>query len=611
MINGYMGKILWVDLSKGKMREEGLEENTYRDYLGGYGLGVKILYDRQRAGVDALGPENILGFVPGLLTGTQALGGSRYSVVGKSPLTGTWGDSSSGGNFGPFLKFAGYDAVFFIGISEKPVYLLIDNGKAEIKDAIPIWGKDTNETEDILKQEFGNQAEVACIGPSGEKVSLIASIITDKGRAAGRSGLGAVMGSKKLKALVVRGNMKVPVYDADKITSLRAEYRTKLTGLFEGFHNYGTPAVVVPFARIGDAPVKNWDGVCNTDFPQIENLGIDIVMSRVQKKYGCYRCIVACGGLMKESTREHKYDAGVHRPEYETISMFGTNCLNDDIESIIKANDICNRYGLDTISAGACIAFAIDLYEHGVINKKDTNGIEMNWGNHQSIIAMLEKLARREGFGDVLADGTKVAAEKIGNNADKFAVHYHGQETPAHNPKLEYGFASAYRMDATPARHNRWHAGFVPKGVPMSKYAPGVWTGRGEAQKTNVIFNHAIEGFGLCIMVVATYPHVDVLLDFVKAASGWDITVEEVLKTGERIGTLRHLFNLREGFNPLSYSISGRMTGQPPMKSGPLAGVTVDEDTIDREFLDAMDWDLKTTQPSEQKLQYLGLDKVV
>ncbi len=610
MTHGYMGKVLWVDLSKGTIREERPNESLYRDYYGGYGLGVKMLYDNQRAGVDPLGPENILGLVPGLLTGTQALGGSRYSAVGKSPLTGTWGDSSSGGNFGPYLKFAGYDGVFFTGISEKPVYLLVDNGKAEIRDAAHLWGKDTHETEDILKQELGNQVEVASIGPSGEKVSLIAAIMTDKGRAAGRSGLGAVMGSKKLKAVVARGSMKAPVADDAGMSSLRKEYRAQLGGLYEEFHTYGTPAVVVPFAKIGDAPVKNWGGVCDIDFPQIENLGIDAVMDRVQKKYGCYRCVVACGGLMKESSGEHHYQAGVHKPEYETITLFGANCLNDNMESIIKANDICNRYGLDTISAGNCISFAIDLYENRIITKEDTGGIEMTWGNHRSIIAMLERLAKREGFGDVLADGTRAAAMKIGRGAEECAVHYHGQEPPAHNPKLEYGFASVFRMDATPARHARWHAVFVPKGVPVPQYEPGAWTGRGEAQKVNVMFNHAVEGFGLCLFVLASYPHVEALLDFLKAATGWDMTVEEILKAGERIGTLRHLFNLREGFNPLTYRVSGRLTGKPPMKQGPLAGITIDEETVNREFLEAMDWDRETTRPSRQKLEYLGLEKM-
>ncbi len=610
MTNGYVGRVLWVDLSKGATREEHPNEDLYREYYGGYGIGARMLYERQKAGVDPLGPENILGFVAGLLTGTQALGGSRYSVVGKSPLTSTWGDSSSGGNFGPYLKFAGYDAVFFTGVSEKPVYLLIDNERAEVRDAAHLWGKDTHETEEVLKQEFGNQVEAACIGPSGEKVSLIAAIMTDKGRAAGRSGLGAVMGSKKLKAVVARGAVSELAADAAKMSSLRKEYRTKLAGLYEEFHNYGTPAVVVPFAKIGDAPVKNWSGVCDTDFPQIENLGIDAIMDRVQKKYGCYRCVVACGGLMKANAGEHQYGPGVHKPEYETISMFGTNCLNDNIESIIKANDICNRYGLDTISAGACISFAIDLYENRVITKEDTGGIEMTWGNHRSIIAMLERLATREGFGDILADGTRVAATRIGRNAEEYAVHYHGQEPPAHNPKLEYGFASVYRMDATPARHCRWHAVFVPKGVPLPQYATGAWIGRGEAQRVNVMFNHAVEGLGLCLFVMATYPHVDLLLDFVKAATGWDVTVEEVLRTGERIGTLRHLFNLREGFNPLTYRISGRMTGNPPLKEGPLAGVSIDEETVNGEFLDAMEWDRKTTKPSRQKLRYLGLDKI-
>lgn len=558
-----------------------------------------------------MGPENTLGFVCGLLTGTQALGGSRFSVVCKSPLTGTWGDSSCGGNFGPYLRFAGYDAVFFTGSSEKPVYLLIDNGKTEIRDAAHLWGKDTHETEDIIRRELGREAEVACIGPSGEKVSLIAAVMTDKGRAAGRSGVGAVMGSKKLKAVVVKGSMKVPVMDADRLSRLRKDYRPQLHGLYELFHNTGTPGVVVPFARIGDAPVKNWNGVCDIDFPEIENLGLDAVMSRVERKYGCYRCVVACGALMKESTGEYHYGPGVHRPEYETISMFGTNCLNDNIESIIKVNDICNRYGLDTISAGACISFAIDLYENRVITKEDTGGIEMTWGNHRSIVTMLEKLANREGFGDILADGTRAAARKIGRNAEDYTIHYHGQEPPAHNPKLQYGFASCYRMDATPARHTRWHAEFVPKGVAVPDFALDAWTGRGEAQKVNVVFNHAVESFGVCLFVLASYPHVDALLSFLKAATGWDITVEEVLKTGERIGTLRHLFNLREGFNPLTYSISGRLTGNPPMKEGPLAGIAVDEGTLDREFLQAMDWDLKTTEPSREKLHYLGLDELV
>jgi aldehyde:ferredoxin oxidoreductase len=610
MVYGYSGKALWVDLSAGTLADEPMDEALCRQYLGGYGLGVRILYDRVKAGIDALGPENILGFMTGTLTGTSALGGSRFAVVGKSPLTGTWGDANSGGNFGPILRLAGYDAVFFTGISPKPVYLLVADGAAEIRDAAELWGKDTHDTEDMLKAELGDDVEVASIGPAGEKLSLISGIMTDKGRAAARSGLGAVMGSKRLKAVVAKGRADVPVFDAARVAELRRSYARKLGGPITEFRNFGTPAVIVPFAKVGDAPVKNWAGVTEIDFPGVEKIGLDAVMERLQKKYACYRCVVACGGLMKASSGEYKYDYGVHKPEYETVTMFGTNCLNDNIESIIKANDVCNRLGLDTISAGACMAFAIECYENGVITKEDTGGIELTWGNHQAIVTMLEALGERKGFGDVLADGVRVAAERIGRGADQYAIHIHGQEPPAHNPKFEYGFASCYRMDATPGRHMRWHAGFVPPGVPMPSYEPGAFSGRGEAQRVNVIFNHALESLGVCVFVIATYPHVDALLEFINAVTGWDVSLEELLATGERIANLRQAFNLREGLNPLEYVVSGRLVGKPPLTAGPLAGVTIDQDAINREFLEAMDWDLKTTRPSRKKLLELGLDDI-
>jgi aldehyde:ferredoxin oxidoreductase len=607
---GYCGKILWVDLASRTLKEEALDEALCRKYLGGFGLGARILFDRMPAGVDALGPGNILGFLTGTLTGTAALGGSRFTVVGKSPLTGTWGDSNSGGHFGPFMRFAGYDAVFFTGASEEPVYLLLADGAAEIRDASHLWGKDTHDTEDALRAELGKDVEVASIGPAGEKLSLISGIMTDKGRAAARSGLGAVMGSKKLKAVVAKGGADVPVFDAAAATQLRRTYARQLRGLVDEFRNFGTVAVIVPFAKIGDTPVKNWNGVTEIDFPGIEKIGVDAVMERVQRKYACYRCVIGCGGLMKESTGEYEYGRGVHKPEYETVSMFGTNCLNDNLESIIKANDICNRLGLDTISAGAVMAFAIECYENGLITSEETGGIELTWGNHRAIVAMLEALGMREGFGDILADGVKVAAERIGKGTDRYAIHIHGQEPPAHNPKFEYGFASCYRMDATPARHMRWHGAFVPPGLPVPCYEPGAWSGRGEAQKVDVVFNNALESLGLCIFVVGMYPHVDNLIEFINAVTGWDMTLEELLSTGERIANLRQAFNIREGLNPLEYVVSGRLEGKPPLEAGPLAGVTIDQDAVNREFLEAMDWDLETTRPSREKLLELGLEDV-
>jgi len=609
-LNGYCGKVLWVNLSTSTLTEEALDEAMGRKYLGGYGLGSKFLFDRMRAGVDPLGPENTLGFLSGMLTGTSALGGSRFAVVGKSPLTSTWGDSNSGGNFGPMMRFAGYDAIFFTGIADKPVYLLVTEEGASLHDASHLWGRDTHDTEDLLKAELGKDVEVASIGPAGEKAALIAGIITDKGRAAARSGLGALMGSKRLKAVVARGKLKVPVFDAAELDRLRRTYAKQLRGLIDEFRNFGTVATIVPFAMIGDTPVKNWNGVTEIDFPSIDAIGVDAVMERVQRKYACYRCVIACGGLMKEGSGEYEYEYGVHKPEYETVSMFGTNCLNDNLGSIIKANDICNRLGLDTISAGAVVAFAIECYENGIITLKETDGIELTWGNHRAIVAILQALGERRGFGDVLADGVRVAAERIGRGAERYAVHINGQEPPAHNPKLEYGFASCYRMDATTARHMRWHGAFIPPGLPVPEYEPGAWSGRGEAQKVDVVFNHALESLGLCAFVAATYPHVDTLLEFINATTGWGMTLEELLTTGERIANVRQAFNIREGINPLEYVVSGRLEGRPPLTAGPLAGVTIDQDVINREFLEAMDWDLVTTRPRDRRLISLGLADV-
>jgi len=609
MARGYMGKILTVDLSKKKLKDEVLDEKLCREFIGGYGLGARILFNRQKPGTDPLGPDSIFGFTTGMLTGTPAISSSRYIVVGKSPLTGGWGDANSGGNFGPHLKFAGYDSVFFTGASEKPVYLFINSGKAELRDAAHLWGKDTFETEDMLRSELGQDVEIACIGQAGEKISLIAAVMNNKGRAAGRSGLGAVMGSKKLKAVAVKGSLKIPLADEAKATELRKKYLGELTGNFELMNKFGTPGITVFCAENGDTPTKNWSGTAVIDFPDYKLLGADPVMQRQVRKYACYRCPIACGGHMKEGTGEYKYEAGAHKPEYETIGMFGINCLNSNIESIIKVSDLCNRYGIDTISAGAAIAFAIECFENGLITKADTGGIEMTWGNHRSIVAMTEKLVRREGFGDLLADGVKKAAEKIGKGSDRYAMHIQGQEFPAHDPKFGYHWGIGYRMDATPGRHTQG-PGMAPPGLPMPPFNPKSFSGRGEAHKMGSNFSHVVSSSGTCLFLYWALPHVNAFVDFMRAVSGWDLTIDELLKTGERISNMRHCFNIREGLNPLQFRIPGRITGNPPPKAGPLTGVTVDEETMDREYLAALDWDPKTTKPSEKKLQELGLEDV-
>lgn len=605
-----MEKILWVDLSTGEIREEPLDEQTARLYLGGYGLGARILFDRQKPGVDPLGPEATLGFVTGLVSGTDCVGGSRYVIVGKSPLTGGWGDANSGGDFGPHLKFAGYDAVFFTGISEKPVYLYIDSGKAELKDAAPLWGKDTFEVEDILRADYGKDLHVACIGPAGEKLSLLSSVMTNKGRAAARSGLGAVMGSKRLKAVAVRGSLPVPTAsDAETLREMRKRHVGALTGHWQQLHDTGTPGIYDMCCRIDDAPTKNWTGVAEFDSPHYEDCRGEIVFSKQKRRYGCWRCPIACGGIMKAGEGEYVYPEGAHKPEYETMAMFGSNLCNDNLDSLIVISDICNRGGVDTISAGASMAFTIECFENGLITTADTDGLEMTWGNHRAIVAMTEKLVKREGFGAVIADGVKVAAGRIGKGAERYAMHIGGQEISGHDPRGGWGFAIGYGTDPTPGRHNQG-GGQHPPGVVEEEIDRDRLVGRGPYHKASTNYMHAASAMGICQFVIGAYPHADQLIEALKAITGWeDITTEEVLRTGERITNVRQAFNIREGLVP-PFKYPDRMRGVPPKTVGPRAGITFTHEEVFNEYLELMDWDTQTSKPSKAKLLELGLDDI-
>jgi len=586
MSGGYMGKILFVDLTTGKLRDEMLDERIQRDFIGGYGIGAKILFDNQKGGVDPLGPANTLGFLTGPLTGTPALSGSRYVVV-----------------------FAGYDGVFFTGASERPVYLHIDSGKPMLKDASHLWGKDSLVTEKTLKAELGNDIEVACIGPSGEGLSLISAVMNDMGRAAARSGVGAIMGSKKLKAIAVSGKIAIPLANANLANEIRRKYINQLGPAAEMFRASGTPALTRAATYNGDSPVMNWGGSGIVNFPDVTPIAAEAFMERQEKRYACWRCPIGCGGHMKAGTGQYKYEAGSHKPEYETICMFGTNCLNDNIESIMKVNDICNRYGIDTISAGAAISFAIDCYENGLITLADTDGIEMTWGNHQSIVAMTEKLVKREGFGDILADGVKVASEKIGKDSEQYAIHIQGQALPAHDPKQRYDYATTYHMDATPGRHTQVSEGLTAPGL-VPEFDPKSFAGRGDAHRIGNNFGHIMNAAGLCLFMYISLPDARVVTEFMSAVTGWDISTEELITTGERIATIRHCFNLREGLNPLDFKVPGRSIGRPPLKEGPVAGITIDEETMIADYLQAMGWDKQTTKPSKERLLELGLANV-
>lgn len=594
-----MGKILFVDLSKGELKDETPDEQLYRDFIGGYGLGARIVYSRQKTGVDPLGPENILGFAAGILTGTPALFGCRYTVVAKSPLTGTWGDANCGGDFGPYLKFSGYDAIFLSGVSPEPVYLFINDGTAELRRADHLWGRDINETDTLLQAEVGKEARIACIGPSAERLCLISCIVNNRGRVAGRSGLGAVMGAKRIKAVVVQGSQQVPLADKAKLEQARRKAQRQLGGVVQVYRQYGTCGFTAQLTQLGDTPVKNWAGSA-VDFPNVAAISDESVISQQRRKYGCWRCPVACGGIMK---------TGGYKPEYETLAAFGTMCLNDNLESIIKLNDICNRYGVDTISAGATIAFAIECYENGLITNKDTEGIELRWGNHEAIVAMTEKLVVREGFGDVLADGVKVAAEKIGKGAEGFAIHIHGQEVPMHDPKRFMHYGATY-LDTTPARHMLGSYGLRPaSGVEFPAFDRKSSAGRGEAHKMGSDLVHVVNCAGICLFGYLCMD-LSAVIEFLTLATGWEYRLEEMLKAGERIANMRQAFNVREGLRPGDFKEPNRVLGRPPMESGPVAGRSVDIETLGRDYLVAMDWAPETGKPSKKKLEELGLDDI-
>ena len=615
MTYGYVDRMLFVNLSEGSLTAESPPHDLYRKYIGGYGVGARILFDRMKAGVDPLGAANLLGFVAGPLTGTEAQIGTRYTVVAKSPLTNTWGDANSGGYFGPKMKQSGFDAIFFEGISNKPVYLVVQDGKAELKDARHLWGLDVIETEDVLREEYGEKAEIASIGPAGEKLSLISGIVCSRGRLAARGGLGAVMGSKRLKAIVALGDVTVSVADPQGVKSLTRDW-IKSQSVFAGLYtSTGTPGLVDGSAVSGDLPTKNWHSAVEVEGLDLGKFGADAVMERQKSKWGCWKCSLACGGVMDVGYEEG--EAAVpysHKPEYETIGSLGTMCNNDDIVSIIKAADICNAYGLDTMSAGSTVAFAMDLHDRGIITKEET-GVDLTWGNADAVITMVKMMGDREGFGDVLADGVKAAAEKIGRGAAEFAYHVEGQELPMHDPKYFPGFAIGYHIDDAPGRHmhnNAWAVICPPEwlsGIGVDKADIGAYAGQGKNYMVLSAMSHFVNALGVCQFGWwsndASYLH-----RFVTAVTGWENDAEEARRAGERIANMRHAFNLREGHNPRKWAYPGIMVGEPPIGVGPLGEVTVDIDTLEREWLQAFHWDEETTLPDPKHLEDLGIGEL-
>ena len=605
----FNGKVLNVNLTTGEIHPEAVPEALYRKYLGGYGLGARFLLDRVPKGADPLGPDNMLGLFPGLLTGTP-LFGQRYQVVTKSPLTGGWGDANCGGNTGPFLKHAGWDGVMFFGASPKPVYLLIQDDQVSIEDAGDLWGVDAIEAEKRLQQRHGKRASVADIGQAGEQLSLISGICNDHGRLAARSGVGAVMGSKKLKAVVVVPGRNIMVQNKEVLGAVKQGLQDFGKPITDFFRTYGTSGAASRSAQSGDSPVKNWGGAGPDDFPDVSTITGDVVNETMEKHYACWHCPVACGAESKVSaSAEFPYPRHTHRPEYESMAAFGTMNLNNDLNSLTYANHLCNAYGFDTISAGATISFAIECYEHGILTKEDTDGLELRWGDAKAVIALLELMGERRGIGDVLADGVKQAAARIGRGSERFAIHVGGQELPMHDPKLQPEYHTTYKLDPTPARHTQYEPNHRFGLIPAAPANRGEAHGRAAHHKAASEYMHVVNANGNCMFVMICANTADIP-KWINLATGWDTTREELLEIGERIANLRMAFEVREGGNPAKRAVPARMSSAV-LTEGPHANFGLDTATLEREYLAACDWDPETTKPSPAKLRSLALEDLI
>ena len=588
-----------------------LTEAVARQYIGGYGIGAKILFERMKPGSNALGPDNILGFATGPLTGTPALFSGRYTVVCKSPVTGGWNDANSGGYFGPELKKAGFDAVFIQGASETPVYLWIHDGKVEIKDAAHLWGKDVLATEAALRRELKeNRLRAAMIGPAGEKLSLIAAVINDGHRAAGRGGSGAVMGSKKLKAVVVRGTGSVPVADPEKLKEANQDILDTIKNgpaapVARAFSTFGTTMLTAASAVSGDSPVKNWGGIGIVDYGENAGKNFDgqVMDAKYRvKKYACANCPLGCGAIY--DVKDGRWPVGeTGRPEYETSSAFGSLMLNHNVEALLKCNHLCNIYGLDTISAGATVAWAIECFENGILSKGDTGGLELMWGNAEAIVQATEEMADQSTeFGRLLALGSAGAAEKIGKGSE-YLVTVKGIELPMHDPRLGPGFSRTYAVDPTPARHVKGGLGLQHIRMPdPSKYNA---EGSGEPDLRATAAQEIINAVGLCLF--KNFAGIqNIVWKLLPPVTGWNFGEEEEMNAGLRIYTMRQAFNLREGLKPTDFQLPRRSVGEPPQTEGPLEGVTVDYKSFIRNFFNAIEWDEATGKPSRSSLEKLG-----
>lgn len=586
MSYGYLGKIIRINLTNDQIKVEKPDDIFYRTYIGGKGFVAYFLLKELMLKVDPLGPENKLIFAAGVLTGLPVAAMPRFAVGAKSPLTEGYGQSEAGGFWGPELKKAGYDALIVEGKARSPVYIYINDNRIEIKDAAHLWGKETGEAQDIIRNETGvTDIRVSQIGIAGENLVRYACIVNELKHINGRNGLGAVMGSKNLKAVAVKGSRRIPLADEDTIKKIGKTFVNEYLmdhPLTRGLYEYGTSATVTALNAAGILPTKNF---VNGEFEGAKNISAETMNDTILKsRKGCYACAIRCKRVVEVQGGDFSVDPRYGGPEYETLGAFGSLCCIDDLGIIAKANELCNKYGLDTISTGASIAFAMECQEKGILTRYDLDGVEVSFGNSGVLLGMIEKIARRQGIGDILAEGSARAARRIGGGADKCIMTVKGQELPMHDPRGKVGVAIGYAVSETGSDHmvSAHDIMYSQKGIVFDSLAPfGILEtidiyDLSEKKLRAFIYMQQWWSFfnmaGICDFGPVPRGSIpaETVVDLLRAATGWDTSLFEIMKAGERSINMARLYNLREGFTRDDDTLPERLF--EPLQNGRLKG---------------------------------------
>ena len=610
MPNGNNGKVLRVDLTQRKVRTDEPDARFYRTYMGGEGLVGYYLLQEQKAGVEPLGPENHLIFAPGVVTGAPLPGSGRHGVGARSPLTGGFAASEAGGFWGAELKHAGYDAIVVEGRADRPVYLWVHDGQAEIRDAAHLWGKTTGEAQEMIRAELGDRAiRVAQIGPGGENQVLYASIINDLKDSAGRGGMGAVMGSKNLKAIAVRGHHPPEMADREQVAALRRWFVDDWEAAGRPMFELGTAGGLSSFNETGNLPTFNFR---EGQFAGAGHISGEAMRDTILiDRDACFACPVRCKRVVRTEGR-YQNDPAYGGPEYETLGALGSICGVDDLAAIAYGNQLCNAYSLDTISTGMSIGFAMECFEAGLLSEADTDGLRLTFGNAEAMVQMIERIARRQGLGDLLAQGVRRAAAAIGRGAEQYAMHVKGLELPMHEPRVKHGMGLGYAVspigaDHMQGLHDTEYVSRAPTEVgileplPATDLSPAkvrlfVYRQTLYALLNSLLFCDFCDRYGL-----ARLPEV------VEAVTGWKTTAWELMKVGERALTLARAFNVREGLGRKDDRLPERFFSPHPTTEP--KGVAVDREALARAvttYYGMMGWDGDGV-PTEARLHELGI----